>query len=445
MDIKFPYKPICKKTEDFHYSTARRKALTGGWGCGKTTAMMAEGILLGTEYPNNLIVICRNTFGELDRSTRLVFEEICPTELIKKPYSISDHTIHFINGTKILFFPLDDVSKLKSLNAGAILLDEASEVGEEIAINLWSRRGRRAGVPAKSQVFLVASNPTLTNHWLYRWFQGNADPDFFHEKLTTYDNEHNLPEGYIEDLKKSLPEDMFQRYVMGEWGHVTFGERVYPEFGIGLHTGSVEYDPSFRVIRGWDFGYIHPAVAFLQIDDKGRIKGLSELLGKNTIIERFAEDVIHLGEKEFPNAKFEDYGDPSGDHRSKTGVTDTTAIRVLRETYDIHVKSRPCRIRDRLDLVRRKLGQIIEGSPSIVLDDKKCSLLIEGMAGGYACKKAPNGEILKDVPNEDGYYEHLQDAWGYAMANKFSTDMKKFSDRKRGLPVYSPAFPGTSW
>ncbi len=445
MDINFDYKSICRATEEFHSSPARRKALTGGWGCGKTTAAMAEGIMAGAEYANNLIVICRNTFGELDRSTRLVFEEICPTELIKKPYSSGDHTIHFINGTKILFFPLDDVSKLKSLNAGMIILDEASEVGEEIALNLWSRRGRRAGIPASRQMLLIASNPTLTNHWLYRWFQDTKNPDFFHRKLTTYDNEHNLPEGYIKDLEQSLPPDMFQRYVLGEWGHVTFGERIYPEFGLSIHVGYPDYDPELPVIRGWDFGYIHPAVVFLQVDELNRIKVLSEIQGKNIVIERFAEDVINHGNKLFPKIEFTDYGDPAGDKKAGTGISDTTAVRVLREKFGFVVKSKPCKIRDRLDLVRRKLGQIIEGTPSILVHRDRCPILIEGFAGGYACKKAPNGEILKDVPVQDGYYEHTQDALGYGVANKFAIDMKRFSDRKRGLPAYRPAFDGSAY
>lgn len=445
MDIVFPYESVCEKTIAFHKSPARRKALIGGWGCGKTTAVCAEGFLLAMEFPKNLVVICRNTFGELDRSTRLVFQDLCPTEAVAKAYSVTDHTIHLINGSTILFFPLDDVSKLKSLNAGTVIIDEASEIDEEMATTLWARRGRRVGIPAARQCFLVASNPTLTNHWMYRWFAEKVHPDFFLEKMTTYDNKKNLPDGYIQDLEKSLPPDMFQRFVMGEWGHVTFGERIYPEFSLSIHVGFPEYDPAYPIVRCWDFGYLHPALVFLQVDSKGKVMVLKELMGKNVMIENFAEEVIYTGQQMFPGARFEDYGDPAGGKHASTGVTDTTAFSVLIDKFNINVHSRIVGIKDGLDLVRRKLSILVEGSPAILIHKDRCKLLIEGMAGGYACMKTQQGEVLKDLPKTDGYYEHTQDALRYGMINKFATDLKQFNARKKGLPVYKPTFSGTSY
>jgi hypothetical protein len=397
------------------------------------------------EFPNNLVTVCRNTFGELDRSTRLVFQDLLPEAAIRKPYSVSDHTIHLINGSTVLFFPLDDVTKLKSLNAGAILIDEASEIDEEMATTLWARRGRRVGIPADRQCLLIASNPTLTNHWMYRWFAEKSHPDFFLEKMTTYDNAKYLPDGYIADLEKSLPPDMFQRFVMGEWGHVTFGERIYPEFSLSIHVGLPEYDPGLPVVRGWDFGYLHPAVVFLQVTEKGHIKVLKEMMGKNIMIENFAEEVIHVGQQLFPSARFEDYGDPAGAKHDPRGVTDTTAFRELDSKFDIRVRSRIVGIKDGLDLIRRKLGILIEGTPAVIFHRDRCRLLIEGMAGGYACMKTQLGGVLKDMPKTDGYYEHTQDALRYGIINKFATDMKQFNARKKGLPVYKPSFDGTSY
>lgn len=451
MEITLGYEPLNDKMLKFHSSPARKKLLLGGWGCGKTTGACAEAITLGLEYPNNLIAVCRNTFGELDRSTRLVLQDLLPDALVKKPYSVSDHSIYLVNGTQIVFFPLDDVGKLKSLNAGVVVLDEASETSEEMAVTLWGRRGRRKGIPSERQCFLIASNPTLTSHWLYKWFEGKQlDPDVYFEKLTTYDNSKYLPAGYIRDLEKSLTPDMFQRFVMGEWGHVTFGERIFPEFSLSLHVGFPNFDPELPLIRGWDFGWVHPACVWFQIDKSNRVVVLAELMGRTQVIERFAEDVICHGEKLFPNARYEDFGDRAGDRADPRGVSAETAMQVLKAKIGIDVRYRTTTsatsIKNGLDLMRRKLGHITEGIVDIIFHKERCRILIEGAAGGYACEKNRNGEILRDTPRQDGFYEHLQDALRYGLVNKFAIDMDRFTERKKGIRRdYIPTFPGTSY
>jgi Phage terminase large subunit len=451
VDIQFNYEPLCPKILDFHKSSARKKLLLGGWGSGKTTAACAEAITLGLEYPNNLVAVCRNTFGELDRSTRVVLQDLLPAEIVRKPYSAADHSTFLTNGTQIVFFPLDDVGKLKSLNAGVIVLDEASETSEEMAVTLWGRRGRRKGIPSERQCFLIASNPTLTSHWLYKWFEGKEhDPDVYFAKLTTYDNQKYLPAGYIRDLEKSLTPDMFQRYVMGEWGHVTFGERIFPEFSLSLHVGFPEFDPALPIIRCWDFGWVHPACVWMQIDGFNRVRVLAELMGRTQVIERFAEDALSYGDRLFPGARYEDYGDRAGDRADPRGVSAETAMSILQDKLSINVHYRSgstqTSIKNGLDLIRRKLGHITEGVVDVLFHKERCRLLIEGCAGGYACTKDRQGQILKDVPREDGYYEHPQDAWRYGMINKFAIDMDRYKERVKGIrPHYAPTFDGTSY
>jgi len=444
MDVQFDYEPINAKMREFHNSLARDKCLTGGFGCGKTYATSAEAIMLAMEYPNNEIDICRKTFGELDRSTRPVLQELLPPAIVKRPYSSADHRIELINGSYFQFFPLDEREKVKSLNSGVIVIDEASEIDEGTFLMLRARL--RRPVPRRS--LLIASNPTYTNHWLYKWFGQLSDgrfPDRFHRQLSTYENP-TLPKDYITDLERNLPEDLFRVYVLGEWGHVTFGERIYAEFGPQLHGRSCHYNPDYPVLRGWDFGYLFPAVVFAQLDSKGRVRVLAELMGKNRLIDYFGEDVLTLGEKLFPGAKYEDYGDPAGAHKDPRGVTDRTAIQVLREKFSIQVRYRDVLIRQGLDLIRRYLARIIEGEPAIQVNRDSCPILMEGFSGGYACKQNKDGSLLRDEPKDDGYFEHLQDAFRSIMTNKFAWDMQKFEDRKRGIrPAYRPAFPGTSY
>lgn len=443
MNVTLDYTPLHDKMREFHASIAKYKCLTGGFGCGKTTTVAAELIALAMEFPGNEIDICRKTFGELNRSTRPLIEDMLPKEIVARPYSTVDHQIKLINRSYLQFFPLDEREKVKSLNSGAIFIDEASEIEEDIFLMLIARLRRK--VPRKHM--LIASNPTYTNHWLYKWFgqlEEGRYPDRFHRKLSTYDNP-TLDADYLRDLERSLPPDVFRVYVLGEWGHVTFGTRMYPEFGPSLHGRNLNYNPDLPIIRGWDFGFLFPACVFLQVDLLGRIKVLGEMMGKNRLIEHFGEDVINYGLKRFPDARFEDYGDPAGAHKDPRGVSDKTATRVLRDEHNIHVKYKDVPISHGVNLIRRKLSTIVEGEPALLVDSVHCPLLMEGFSGGYACKQNNDGTALKDVPKDDGYFEHTQDALRSALVHKFKYDMNRFEKRKRGLPVYKPAFPGTSW
>jgi hypothetical protein len=443
MDVEFSYLPINDKMRDFHSSPIKHKALVGGFGSGKSYGLCAEVITLLMEYPGNVAAICRQTLGELDRSTRLVFQDLMPPEIVKRGYSISDHSIHFVNGSVALFFPLDEPEKIKSLNVGVVAIDEASEIREEMALMLRPRL-RLNRVPRR--YYLVASNPTTTNHWLYKWFVKDASEDFKVWHFSTYDNLANLPADYIDDLEKSLPPDLAERYIKGEWGHISFGERIYEDFGARVHVGKTKYNPDLLIIRGWDFGYYHPAVVFVQIDEKGRVRILAETQGKSRVIDYFAEDVITLGRKLFgDNVKYEDFGDIAGKFKPGSGVTTDTAIKTLKEKFGISVAVKRTSIKEGIMLIRRKLIGIVDGEPLITVDDTKCPILLEGFNGGYSCKKNAHGELLRDEPREDDYYEHTQDAFRYLMVGKFHADLTRREKKTGKLIQYRPAFPGSSW
>jgi len=291
---------------------------------------------------------------------------------------------------------------------------------------------------------MVASNPTETSHWLYKWFGHGETADKKCWIFSTYDNEKYLPPNYIRDLETSLSPDMFDRFVLGKWGFSTFGERMFMEFSSKIHSNRTVYNPEFPVIRGWDFGYYHPAVLFGQIQANGWVRIHAELMGKNTILEHFAEDVIKLSNDRFPGAKFEDFGDPAGEKLDRSGISTDVPMRILDDKFGIRIKSRATLVKDGIDLIRIKLSQISIGEPVVVVNPE-CRILIEGLGGAYVCKKRQDGSILKDEPRDDGYYEHLQDCFRYIMVNKFALDMKTFDDRKKGLPSYRPSFAGTSW
>lgn len=439
--IPFPYAPLSDVSHKFHKSPSRFTALVGGFRSGKTTAACAEGIALSLEFPKNCGAVCRKTFGELDRSTRLVFQDMCPPELIAKPYSTSDHTIHFVNGSRVIFFPLDEREKVKSLTVGWFLIDEASEVEEEM---FEFMRGRLS-LPNVRHRGMVVSNPTPTTHWFYKMFGAEQRANHVCFRMDTYDNPH-LPPEYLADLEANYSREMVDRFLKGHWGFSPGGGRVYEEFNYDIHVRPQRFNAAAPLLVGWDFGYVHPAIVVAQLDDQDRLHVLREYMGSRVLVDTFGHQVNTLIKQQFSGTPSQEhYGDPHGKATAAGGQSDKSAIQILSDSCNFNVQTRSgYPLADSLSLVRRKLSQLIGGRPAIEVDPS-CRITIEGLAGGYICKKAVDGVILKDEPKDDGYYEHCQDALRFLILGKFVGEIRGLKRDPKPLPIYRPSFAGTSY
>lgn len=227
----------------FHDSKARFKAFIGGFGSGKTYALVYEALALGMMYPKNRILIGRLTYPELESTTKLEFENIIPPDLIKRRYKDkSINGLELWNGTMYFFRALDNMHKLKSLNLGAFFIDEASEVTEDIFFMLVSRL-RYMKVPERFGV--LATNPEGHN-WIWRLFINKQiedekavlmgvkyNPDLFEGFVSkTTDNPYN-PADYVDMLRQIYGDKWIRRYV--EVSFEEFSGLVFYEFDTSKH------------------------------------------------------------------------------------------------------------------------------------------------------------------------------------------------------------------
>jgi PBSX family phage terminase large subunit len=195
----------------------------------------------------------------------------------------------------ILFRPLEDPDKLRSLNLGGFFIDEASQVSEE-AFMLLQGRLRDSGGLRKG---ICISNPN-GHDWQYRWFfkqdhfkNAEEKKKYFLIKGTSLENTF-LPEDYISTMLNSWSDQRIQREVMGSFD--TFEGAIYDEFRRDVHV--VEpYDipDSWTRIIGHDHGFRnHAATVFGAVNEDGDIIITDELYLKETLIEDICK---HIGNK----------------------------------------------------------------------------------------------------------------------------------------------------
>lgn len=182
----------------------------------------------------------------------------------------------------------------------------------------------------------------------------------------------------------------------------TEGKRVYPEFRLDTNVAELRPIPHRPIWRGWDFGYGHPACVWSQVDSKGTLNVLAELIGEDTIIQDFADEVLTLSDKYFPGYKFYDAGDPAV--RQKSDKSEKTSADILRAA-GIRIQTRPTRINDGVNLIRAMCRKDKNGFVGFKVNST-CETIIDGFLGGYT--RDDNNE-----PKKDGFYDHCLDALRY--------------------------------
>jgi len=234
-DVKIEEITIAGKTYKFgkkqikfiNELTARYCLARGGFGSGKTLALILKLLLFLLCFPGNRILLGRKTISDLDRAFLPDLFEIIPKSWYK--HRVKEGIIKFFNKSEIILFGLDSLQsgsssdikkaqqKLKSLNLGAYFIDQLEEVEEDV-IQILDSRLRRTNVPIRQGN--STSNPA--DFWAYEYFIGKPKVDkehaekIFQIRMSMIDNKENLPADYIEDQLNN-DKSYVRRFVYGFW------------------------------------------------------------------------------------------------------------------------------------------------------------------------------------------------------------------------------------
>lgn len=313
--------------ERFFSSRKKIQFFGGGYGNGKTSAMVVKAILkVAVDYPGCNILMARSTYPKLNDTMRRTFLEFCPAEWIKSfPLSKNaDNTCTLNNGTTINFRYIaqrkatDDgssTSNLLSATYDLIVVDqiEDPEIIPKDFDDLLGRlrgtavyRGKDLTMPRTGPRWMfVSANPT--RNWVYKQIieplKKYLDHGIISDKLlayknrdgtfkldengkvdlmielvegSTYENAHVLAPDFIEGLESRYTGQARKRYLEGEWA--AYEGLVYPEYNSGVHM--IEHQRLMMYLRdcigrgmrpkwlaGYDFGMISPSCFILGFTD----------------------------------------------------------------------------------------------------------------------------------------------------------------------------------
>lgn len=423
--------------------------LRGSVGSGKSTAAIAWIYEILDHFPGAKALGMRRTHGQLIAS---LYQQILefnrdfniPSEK-KESKTSGPPEIRYPNGSKWVFWSsesavettkTDTARGLGGTQYSVALLEEADMVHEEAVDTIPQRLREKSGVDVR--VIFYNANPTPESHWLHKKFKEKnvPDPENYHElHFTMEDNKHWLPPGYIEsarDACKNKPA-LYRRMILGEWGPEIKGKPLYgPHFDRNFHIAKNSFIERWQrdqlwkdgpLMMGWDFGFRHPAVTLfqdVQIGSFRQIRVLLSELGDNITIRIFGKYVIDKIHQLFPNAEILSACDPAGKVKDARGVTDETAIDVLK-SLGLNPVFRKSDIIYGVDLTIQLLQSTINHpllgvQPEIVLepDQRYTGDLLAMLELGY-CQDPNSGDFK---PYDDDYYIHIADSLRYGLIHR---------------------------
>lgn len=486
VNIKYAAEPTAAK---FHASDAFVRGLRGPIGTGKSVACAVDLFnlsLLQEPYKGVRKVrigAIRNTYPELKSTTIKTwldwFGEITSmkwdapiTGTVRLPLPDGTH-LHL----EIIFIAIDrpdDIKKLKSLDLTTCWLNEVSELAKAIYDMAVGRIARYPsmkddGIGATHPCLVMDLNPCDDDHWYYKLAEERDEAaieelektlkevaGFDRPLLDFYalpravlrvgkgEKARYVPNPDAEGVRHQVlgyaywlnqvagkGEEWINVYLMGEYGTVTSGKPVFPEYRDSIHCSKTIIKPyvGLPLLLGWDFG-LTPACAIGQVTPRGKLVLLDEIIGEDIGIREFAKNVAKpYLLTNYRGFEILSWSDPSGTSRSTITAEDTC----IRELNEAGIPTNPAWTNEwnaRREAVAGFMSRMPGGEPGLEVSPK-CKTLRKGFNGKYFYERLAvlGEERFKDSPVKN-MYSHIQDA-AQAIALHADRDLQKDADRAR--------------
>lgn len=451
-DIVYSYEHV-PTIKQFSQSSKFIRSLMGPFGSGKSSGCVIELVKWGNRQTlidgkkRARFAVIRNTYRQLDDTTmRTVFDWLPYPEF--GTYLKTDHryVIDKLDPEleiELLFRALDrpeHVANLLSLELTGAWVNEAREIPIAVIKALKGRVGRFPAVKDGGAVdpgIIMDTNPPDDESWFYEMFEENPadNVQLFKQPSGVSGEAENLPYlpgDYYKNLSQGEDEEFVKVYVRGEYGFVRDGKPIYPDYNDAFHCREFEINPKGTIKRGWDFG-LTPACVFTQVSPNGRFLIFDELVSEDLGFDTFSDQVLLHCSENYPDAEWEDYGDPAGNTRAET---DEKTCFQIADGKGIHIHPGDQDRTSRIESVKKPLNTLSEGKPQLWVHPR-CKVLRRGFQGRYQYKKlkiAGAQERYHDKPDKNEY-SHPHDALQYVATKVFGNALRG-RDMKRKKIVY---------
>lgn len=333
-------------------------------------------------------------------------DEVAYTMGMTTKIKIADHEVHYYYGRKHYGVThcrtLDNPANIVGFKSGHALVDELDIMDAEKAGQAWRKilarmrykvDGLRNGVDVTTTpegfkftyerfVKSVAENPSLKS--TYGLIQAS-----------TYDNEKNLPDDYIDTLKQDYPPQLIEAYLNGQFVNLTAGT-VYQNYDRAAHRSTETIRDGEPLFIGMDFNVTKmAATVYVQRDGGRQWHAVDQIKnGYDT------PDMIETIKSRYEGHSITIYPDASGDNRKTVGASVSDIALLEAQRWAVNYNPSNPAVKDRILSVNSAFHRGV-----LFVNDRMCPDVAECL----------EQQVYDDAgqPDKKSGKDHQNDATGY--------------------------------
>lgn len=392
--------------EDFIFSGKQFPAFVGGFGAGKSDALITRLMMKKLAYPQFNVGYFAPTYDLISLIAWPKFEERLDAMKIKYRLNKSDKELRVATGGSVIFRTLDNPDRIVGFEISDGGIDEFDTLDEKKAGNAWRKclaRCRKKKPDGELNTLAIATTPEGFRY-VYQTWGKNPKPGYELYRAPTSSNPF-LPDGYVDQLRAIYPPQLLDAYLEGMFVNLTSGA-VYPDFSRTLNHAPVAADPNEPLHVGMDFNVLNmSAVIFVLRGDTpyavGELTGVRDTPAMAQILkERYREQGHSVTV----------YPDASGQNTSSKNASESDLSILRQNGFGVRVNNRNPAVKDRVNSVNAMILNA-KGERRLMVNTDACPTLTESLEQQVYDK---NGQ-----PDKTSGHDHTNDAAGYFLVKQF--------------------------
>ena len=219
-------------------------------------------------------------------------------------------------------------------------------------------------------------------------------------QASTYDNEANLPDDYIQSMLDTYPSELIDAYLLGQFVNLATGT-VYRSYNRVTHNSIEEVQPNDILRIGMDFNVMHMAATVYVERENGwhAVDELKEIFDTPDMIKAIKSRYTE-------HKRIIIYPDASGGSRKSVDASSSDIALLKQAGFEVKVNQSNPAVKDRV-MALNKQFQI----GKLWVNAKRCPTVAKNLEQqAYD----DNGE-----PDKKSGFDHQNDATGYPIAHEF--------------------------
>lgn len=432
---------LSKPQTKAYYSTAASVGVCAGFGSGKTFTALIKAMGLLHEFPGVPVAYGAPTYDLINTIWYPAIESFCEKYRIDYSINRSTHIVSMPGLGNIICRSLSDPSKIVGWECGSAILDEFDILANETAKEAWRKMKARCRIKYPkfkrqrdierfgrkrhpNQMFAVSTPEGFKA--FYDFFEAEPIKGSQLIRMSTYSNQNNLPDDYIEELMANYPPQLVKAYIMGYFVNLTEGA-VYPNFDREKNHTDREVKENDELHIGMDFNVTKMAATIAVIDYQPYEKIVENEFGMlekkmfykplPSIVDEIFKvhdtpNMIKAIKHRYSPAKHSIfvYPDASGDSRKSVDASKTDISLLKDAGFKVVVDNSNPYIKDRI-LSVNGLFQNAKGERRLRVNTKKAK---------DTTKSLEQQTYGKDgLPKKEKDLDHLPETIGYFVNQKF--------------------------